>query len=382
MTKNENNDPVIRAVDLGRRRILSAAGAGAIASTLGGMLGGTSGSARAAGQTTLRWGVVGTGGIANSMAPMIQLADGAELSAVSSRHLETAKEFAAQHNVKNTFDDWQDMLEFDGVDAIYVATPTFVREQICIAAAKAGKHVLGEKPFASLASLQRITAACRENGVGFMDGTHFVHHPRTPHIRATTADRIGWARSLATAFEFGLTDTNNIRYRPDQEPLGAIGDAGWYNMRAAVEFLAPDVTPAAASAYFRRHEKTHAVVSGCGVITFSDGSSTTWNCGFESGALLQDVRIAGAGGAIKFDDFVHSRPDKPAHYDFLVGAFGGGASEGFDVPADKPSAALMFEDFTAMVGDKARFEASVHASERTQTLLDACWQSGIANESA
>jgi predicted dehydrogenase len=313
---------------------------------------------------------------------MIRLADGAELSAVSSRHMETAKEFAAKHDIANTFDSWQDLLAFDGVDAVYVATPTFIREEICVAAASAGKHVLGEKPFASLASLGHITAACRENGVGFMDGTHFVHHPRTPHIRATIADKLGWARSLDTAFEFGLADTNNIRFRPDQEPLGAIGDAGWYNMRAAVEFLAPDAQPAAVSAYFRRHEQTRAVASGCGVITFSDGSSMTWNCGFESGALLMDVRIAGKGGTIKFDDFVHSRPDKPAHYDFLVGAYGGGASEGFDVPADKPAAALMFEDFVAMTGDKARFEASVRASERTQALLDACWQSGLANEKA
>lgn len=76
-------------------------------------------------------------------------------------------------------------------------------------------------------------------------------------------------------------------------------------------------------------------------------------------------------------------PDVTLRHDRrLVGAFGGGNSEGFDVPADKPAAALMFEDFTAMVGDKARFEASVRASERTQALLDACRQSGIANERA
>jgi predicted dehydrogenase len=372
MTNNESNDSRTGSVDLGRRRILSAAGAGAIASTLGGVMGGSSGSARAADSRTLRWGVVGTGGIANRVAPMIQLADGAELSAVSSRHMETAKEFAAKLDIENTFGSWQDMLAFDGVDAIYVATPTFVREEICVAAANAGKHVLGEKPFASLASLKRITAACRANGVGFMDGTHFVHHPRTPHIRATIADKLGSAHSLDTAFQFGLSDTNNIRLRPDQEPLGAIGDTGWYNMRAAVEFLAPDVQPTAVSTYFRRHEKTNAVVSGYGVLMFDDG--------FESGALIMDVRITGIGGAIKLDDFVLSHPGQPARYDYLQGAYGGGESKHFEVPADKPAAALMFEDFFTMAGDKTRFEASVHASERTQALLDACWQSGIANE--
>ena len=48
---------------------------------------------------TLRWGVVGTGGIANWMAHMIKLAEFATLTAVSSRRMETAQEFAAEHGV-------------------------------------------------------------------------------------------------------------------------------------------------------------------------------------------------------------------------------------------------------------------------------------------
>jgi hypothetical protein len=50
------------------------------------------------------------------------------------------------------------------------------------------------------------------------------------------------------------------------------------------------------------------------------------------------------------------------------------------VPSAKPPAALMFEDFAAMVGDSARFEASVTASERTQEWLDAIWTKGLQNE--
>ena len=97
------------------------------------------------------------------------------------------------------------MAEWDGIDAVYVATPTSVREEICLAAANSGKHVLGEKPFASLGSVQRIAAACRANDVGFMDGTHFVHHPRTVHIREQAAAQIGWPWSLDSAFQFGLS---------------------------------------------------------------------------------------------------------------------------------------------------------------------------------
>ncbi len=140
---------------------------------------------------TLRWGIVGTGGIAHSMAPRIQQADNAELVAVSSRKMATAREFADSFGMQHAFDSWADMLAFDEVDAIYIATPTSVKEEISLAAARAGKHVLCEKPFADLPSVQRITSACRENGVGFMDGTHFPHHPRTAYIKAMMSEMVG-----------------------------------------------------------------------------------------------------------------------------------------------------------------------------------------------
>ena len=137
-------------------------------------------------------------------------------------------EFAAQHGADRAFDDWEAMLDWDGVDAVYVATPTSVREEISLAAATRRKHVLAEKPFASLASVQRITRACREHDVAFMDGTHFVHHPRTQAVRGGTAGNIGWPWSLDSAFQFSMPDRSNIRFDSTLEPMGAIGDAGWY----------------------------------------------------------------------------------------------------------------------------------------------------------
>ena len=270
------------------------------------------------------------------------------------------------------------MIAWDGVDAIYVATPTSVREEICVAAANGGKHVLGEKPFANLLSLQRITSACRDNGVSFMDGTHFPHHPRTAHIKATMHKDVGWPWSVASAFQFGLTDTGNIRLNPKLEPYGAIGDAGWYNMRAAVEYTSADIEIASVDAYLRRHGKTNAVVSCSGVIVFDDGSTTTFNCGFESGAGVMDLRISGAAGIIKLDDFLSQRrSDNFGVYDYLTGW---GGSEQVEIPSAKPGSALMFEDFAAMVGSQELLEASIRASERTQDWLDAVWNSAIQNE--
>jgi predicted dehydrogenase len=361
--------------DSKRRKLLKAAGVGVMAATFSGS---SIASSKSTGVKPLRWGVVGTGGIANSMAPRIRQASHADLVAVSSRRMESAKKFADSHAVSRAFDSWAEMLEWDGVDAIYVATPTSVREEICVAAAGHGKHVLGEKPFANLASLQRITAACKQNGVGFMDGTHFVHSPRTAYIKSRTAELVGWPWSVASAFQFQLRDKSNIRMNPTLEPYGAIGDAGWYNMRAAVEYLAPGVEIKSVEAFLRRDPSTGAAISGSGVIVFNDGATTTWNCGFESGAGIMDLRISGTDGVIKLDDFLSQRPkDKPADFEYR---HEWNKTEVIKVPAEKPEATLMFEDFSAMVGNPALLEASIHASEQTQKWLDAIWNSALSNK--
>ena len=361
--------------DSKRRELLKAAGVGVLAATFSGA---SIANSKSTGVKLLRWGVVGTGGIANSMAPRIQQASHADLVAVSSRRMESAKKFADKHGASRAFDSWTEMLQWDGVDAIYVATPTSVREEICVAAARHGKHVLGEKPFANLASLQRITVACKQNGVGFMDGTHFVHSPRTAQIKSRTAELVGWPWSVASAFQFNLPDKSNIRMNPKLEPYGAIGDAGWYNMRAAVEYLAPGVEIKSVEAFLRRDSETNAAISGSGVIVFDDGATTTWNCGFESGAGIMDLRISGTDGVIKLDDFLSQRPkDKPADYEYRQDW---NKTELIEVPSEKPEATLMFEDFSAMVGNSALLEASISASEQTQKWLDAIWNSAVSNE--
>jgi predicted dehydrogenase len=359
-------------VDPQRRKLIGAAGAGVVVATMGGLLGGR--AARAAERAPLRWGVVGTGGIANSLAPRIQEAEGGLLAAVSSRRMETAQEFAGKHGVPNAFDSWEKMIASDTIDAVYIATPTSVREEIGVAAANHGKHVLGEKPFASLPSLRRIVAACRENGVGFMDGTHFPHLARTRRIQAEMGALVGRPWSVASAFQFNLVNTSNIRLRPDLEPYGAIGDAGWYNMRAAVEFLPDDVELVASEAFLQREPVNNAVVSGSGVMRFNDGSTSTWNCAFISGTWVQDLRVTGPDGVLWIDDFVGARGDERFRYRK------GRETEEVAIPFSKHQATSMFEDFAKMVHDPARFAASVRASERTQAWLDAAWESAIANE--
>ena len=98
-------------INLTRRRVLKGAAATTLAVASGAMTLGASRTAGARPMKTLRWGIVGTGGIANSMAGMIKMADASQIGAVSSRRMETARTFADRHEVPNAFDSWQAMME-------------------------------------------------------------------------------------------------------------------------------------------------------------------------------------------------------------------------------------------------------------------------------
>lgn len=311
----------------------------------------------------VRWGFVGTGTIAGWMADVVQTVLVARLAAVASRHIESATSFAERHGAEKAFDSWQEMLAWEGLDAVYVATPTALREEICVAAANAGKHVLGEKPFASLPSLRRITAACRANDVGFMDATHFVHHPRYIAVRSAAEEAIGRPQTLDTAFLVSLADRSDIRYDPGLEPLGAIGDLGWYNLRATLEYLSSGAEPDKVSTRLHRDDESGALIAGEGSLTFGDGTVSRWRCGFDA-TMAPDIRLTlqGPKGAIRMDNFVGEDEDGSARYRVA------GKTIRVESPASGP--ALMFEHFAAMAADSSLREPWLRSSEATQALLD------------
>lgn len=330
----------------------------------------------------IRWGIVGTGSISTNMAGVMSRVSHAQLVAVSSRRMSSAQAFASEHGIDSAYDSWAEMAGSDDIDAIYVGTPTGVREEIAIAAANAGKHVLAEKPFASLPSLQRIISACRANGVGFMDGNHFGHHPRTFAIRESMDETVGWPWSLNSTYMFGLTDRDNIRFSPGLEPMGAIGDVGWYCMRAIAEYRPQDLAIRSLSSYLRREPESTAVVAGSGVIQFEDGSTSTWNCSYDTGAVFTDLRISGANGVITLDDFPNNEPDGSGEYLHYRGGFDDTVGQQVVIESEYTSRELMFERFAAMTLDDDLLAKSIADSERTQSLLDSVWQSALENERA
>ena len=332
----------------------------------------------------LRVGVVGTGLIAGvSTAAMAQSSE-CRAVAVSSRQQVLADAFARRHGLAWAVDDWRKLVALPEIDAVYVATPTAARQAICEAAAHHGKHVLAEKPFASLHSLRSITAACGVAGVAFMDATHFVHHPRTALLQASLRDRIGAVQALRCSFFFPTGDRGNVRYDTAQEPMGAVGDMAWYAMRAAVTYAGAGGTEVGhASGFLQRDAVTGAVVRGAGVLQLDTGCTLTWDAGYDAGVCTQDLQLLGTQGAITLDDFVLDwaqgymlpRAGHDTGFSQRAGVANPDAFQWVSTPSTKPQNVRMIDAFAALARDPQgpAAAASVLASERTQALLDAAW---------
>ena len=327
----------------------------------------------------VRWGFVGTGSIANSMGRALKDAPHTILTASSSRTLSKAEDFVKKHGASKAFDSWAEMFRWDEIDAVYVATPTFVKEEISIAAAKAGKHVLCEKPLPSGLALKNILAACHENNVAFMDGTHFTHHPRSIELEGKLKELVGERRTIHSVFQFNIMNNENIRLSPTHEPMGALGDAGWYNMRAMVDYIDPRAKVKKVSAVLRRDKETQAVIGGTGVVVFDEGSTSTFSCAFDAGAGKHIAEIGGEKGTVEVPGFVGHDKDNSASYVYTSKSKKIN-SEAVRVEATRSDAAIMFEDFAKQVYDPSLRKSWENKSVKTQALLDAVWKSALAHE--
>src|ERR1700754_4525867 len=98
---------------------------------------------------TIGWGVIGIGKVADiAIAPAINADGQSSLAAVCSRSPDRAEAFAEKHGAASGYDDFEEMLRDPNVDAVYIASPNGMHAEQAMAALRAGKHVLVDKPLA------------------------------------------------------------------------------------------------------------------------------------------------------------------------------------------------------------------------------------------
>ena len=178
---------------------------------------------------TVGLAILGTGRIAETgFLPAIAKTDGAEAVAVLSRDQARGEAFAAEQGIAKAYGDLDQLLADPAVDAVIVATPDASHEPQVIAAAKAGKHVLCEKPMTTtLAGCERMAEAVRASGINFMMGYSNRFNSGTNKIKELMeSGAIGPVRYARVLLTTHTQDPQAWRAKPDQARYWAMSASG------------------------------------------------------------------------------------------------------------------------------------------------------------
>jgi predicted dehydrogenase len=181
-------------------------------------------------QQTVRWGVVGPGGIAARFAEAMRLVGDGEIVAVASRSLDRAHAFADRFGIPGRYGDGGDLYADPAVDAVYVATPHGRHEADTLAAVAAGRHVLCEKAFAlNAGQARRMAGAARARGVFLMEALWSRFLPPYRRLRDLLDEgRIGEPLLVEADFGFRVPVAAEHRLFAPALGGGALLDLGIY----------------------------------------------------------------------------------------------------------------------------------------------------------
>ncbi len=129
-------------------------------------------------------GIVGSRFISSIHADALARCAAAELFAVASPTGDHAERFAERHGIPHHLTDYEKMLEMDEIDMVVIGAPNDLHCPITVDAARAGKHVVCEKPLClNLAEADRMIAACREAGVQLMYAEELCFAPKYVRLK-------------------------------------------------------------------------------------------------------------------------------------------------------------------------------------------------------
>jgi predicted dehydrogenase len=226
------------------------------------------------------YAVIGLGRIADHFMRGALPTTNSSITALVSGHPDKAARIAAQYNVPAgsiyNYENFDEIIHNPAVDAVYVALPNSMHAEYTIRAAKAGKHVLCEKPMATnVADCEKMIAACKAANVKLMIAYRCHYEPT--NLRAVQLLRsggIGQVQAIESSFGFNM-GPNEWRTNKKLAGGGPLFDVGIYSLNACRYLTGEE--PAAISAYASTndHDARFAEVE----------ENVSWTMRFPSGVL-------------------------------------------------------------------------------------------------
>ena len=177
-----------------------------------------------------KWGIIGTGGIANAFANDLKHLKNHAVESVLSRNIDTAKSFAMKHGDCKPYDKDELFFNDSRIDAIYIATPNTLHADQSIESLENKIPVLCEKPFAmNLKETKQMIHASIENNTALLEGMWMRYLPHIKFLNQVLNEgHIGKIHSIYACHGQNLKSVRNPRLWTKQLGGGALLDLGVY----------------------------------------------------------------------------------------------------------------------------------------------------------
>jgi len=296
----------------------------------------------------LRWGIMSTAGIARGkVIPGIQRADRCRIVAIASRDAARATDVAREAGIPTAHASYEALLADPMVDAVYIPLPNHLHAEWAVAAARAGKHILCEKPLAlTSADAERMIEVAEAEGVRLMEAFMYRLHPSWVAVRELVASgRIGRLMAVQSWFSYFNDDPANIR-NIRAFGGGALYDIGCYSVNLSRMLFAGE--PIRVEASILRDPASGVDIVTSGLLEFGDGVAT-----FTCSTRAEDdqrVDLYGTAGRIAIEIPFNIPPDRPTQI-FV--------SRGGEPPVNPATETITFEKADPYAVEAGAFAAAI-----------------------
>ncbi len=244
-----------------------------------------------------RWGLLSTARINRRLIPAIRAAAGNELVGVASRELGVAAEYAAEWGISRIFGSYQEMLDSDLVDAVYISLPNSLHAEWAVRAAQAGKHVLCEKPLAvSLDECDQIIAVAETSGVVVAEAVMYLYHPLLTHLmEIVRSGALGDIQLAKGAFSFFLDRPEDVRWQPGLGG-GSLWDVGSY----PVSFIRRILGEPQEVFGWQKVAESGVDESFAGLLRYANGALGMFDSGFRR-AFRVEAEVIGSRASLRLE---------------------------------------------------------------------------------
>ena len=296
----------------------------------------------------VRWGVLSTAKIGiDKVIPATAAAERCEVVAIASRDLGRARAAASELGIPRAFGSYEDLLADPDVDAVYNPLPNHLHAEWTIAAARAGKHVLCEKPLATTsADAERMIQACEAEGVLLMEAFMYRLHPTWEAVTSLVASgRIGELKTVQSWFSYFNDDPGDIRNLVETGG-GALYDIGCYCVNLSRMLFGAE--PERVGGSVLRDPVMGIDVLTSGTLDFGDVVAT-FTCSTRA-EPDQRVHIYGTEGRISLEIPFNIPPDRPTRVSLTAGG---------DPPVRPETEVFTFDPANEYTIQAERFAAAV-----------------------